>query len=164
MRWFVCGLIFCGIALALGILTPLPVGVVPAASAAVPKQGVGDMPARATSRLELEVPNGGSIRVDADRIYLPPGASPHAPVNLPGLTRALDAGQRGRVQVNLPATANARPTTSEVWAIGTITITLPSGARLRLDNVMPRARITFERPDDTWRVIVEPLPASVTMR
>jgi hypothetical protein len=164
MRRFVCGLIFCGIALALDILPSRPVGVVAAASAAEPRQGVGNVPAHATSRLELEVPNGGNVQVDADRIYLPPGASPHAPVKLPVLTRALDAGQRGRVQVNLPATANARPTTKEIWAIGTITVTLPSGARLRLDNVMPRARITFERPDETWRVIVEPLPASVTMR
>lgn len=164
MRRFVCGLVCCAITLGLFVLTPLPVGVVPAACAAEPKPGVGDVPAHATSRLELEVPNGGNIVVDADRIYLPPGASPHAPVKLPGVTQALVGGQRGRVQVSLPMMPNAHPTTREIWANGTITVTLPSGARLRLDNVMPKARITFERPDATWRVIVEPLPASVAMR
>jgi hypothetical protein len=153
MRRFDYRLVCCGIALGLVALPLRPVGAQRA-----------DAVARSTQRLELEVPNGGNLQVDADRIYLPPGASPHAPVKLPGPTRPSDAGQRGRVQVQLPAMPNALPTTREIWAIGTITVTLPSGARLWLDNVMPRARITFERPDDTWRVIVEPLPASVTMR
>jgi hypothetical protein len=79
---------------------------------------------------------------------------------LPGLTRALDGGLRGRVQVELPAAENARPTITEVWANGTITISLPSGTRLRLDYVMPRARITFGKPDTAWRVLIEPLPSS----
>jgi hypothetical protein len=149
MRLLHRGWVCLGMALGLLALPPRPLAAQRAEAAVRP-----------THRLELEVPNGGILLVDADRIYLPPGASPRAPLNLPGLTRALDVAQRGRVQVNLPAAENARPTITEVWANGTITITLPSGTRLRLDYVMPRARITFEKPDAAWHVLVEPLPSS----
>jgi hypothetical protein len=113
-------------------------------------------------RLELEVPRGGTIVVEADRIYLPPGASPHAPVLLPPSPELRGVGDgRGQVRVILPAGAD-RPVITEIQARGAITLTLPTGTRLRLGDFVPRARITFQKPDPVWRIIVEPLPAAPT--
>jgi hypothetical protein len=123
----------------------------------------GDALARPASRLELEVPNSGNLLVEADRIYVPPGASPHAPLSLPPPLPPSGQDRRGLIRVDLPA-GNGRPATTEIWANGTITVTLPSGARLRLGSLVPRARITFEKPDTAWRVIVEPLPASAELK
>jgi hypothetical protein len=152
MRLLRHGWICCGIALGLVALPVRPLGA-----------EAGDAPARSASRLELEVPNSGNLLVEADRIYVPPGASPHAPLSLPPPLPLSGQDRRGQVRVDLPA-GSGRPATTEIWASGTITVTLPSGARLRLGSLVPRARITFEKPDAAWRVIVEPLPPSTEFK
>jgi hypothetical protein len=148
MRLFCYGLICCGIVVGMVACQPRSVWAQRA-----------DVAARSAERLELEVPSGGSLLVEADRIYLPPGSSPRAPLVLPPRELPRPGDLRGSVRVDLPVGSD-RPTITEIWATGMITTALPSGVRLRLGSLIPRARITFEKPDTAWRMVVELLPAS----
>lgn len=108
-------------------------------------QGI-DVTKRPMPRLELEVPSGDNLTVGADKLYLPPGSS----------REYLGAVPSGSQSVVLPRTNN-RPSVGVIWTEGPITLRLNNGVKLRLDNLIDRARVTFAKPDSHWRVVVEPL-------